>query len=287
MPPPAVEHLELVANGLRFHAAAAGPRDGPLVLLLHGFPEGWFGWRQQIGALAKAGLRVVAPDQRGYGASDKPVGRTAYTLDRLALDVVGLVAACGRERCAVVGHDWGGVVAWRLASHHADRVERIAVLDAPHPAVMRGHVLRHPTQLAMSSYIGFFQLPLLPEAMLSANRHAALAQALRNSARPGVFDEPTLAIYRDAWSIPGAMTAMLNWYRALPFGPSPSAGRVRVPVRILWGDGDTALQPGLAEASARQCDGPVSILHVASATHWLQHEEPERVNAALLAFLRG
>jgi len=129
----AFEHV-LLRSGLRLHIVAAGPTDGPVVVLLHGFPEFWYGWRHQIGALSEAGLRVVAPDQRGYNLSDKPLGIAAYRLDRLAEDVVGLAAALGRERFAVVGHDWGGVVAWHLAARFPERVTRAAILNAPHPA---------------------------------------------------------------------------------------------------------------------------------------------------------
>jgi len=161
-------HVRL-PSGICLHVANAGPTDGPLVVLLHGFPEFWYGWRHQIAILAEAGLRVVAPDQRGYNLSDKPAGIAAYRLDTLAEDIVGLAAALGGERFAVVGHDWGGVVAWHLAARFPERVTRAAILNAPHPATLRSYARRRPGQLLKSWYVGFFQLPRLPELALRAS----------------------------------------------------------------------------------------------------------------------
>ncbi|MEP6502524.1 MAG: alpha/beta hydrolase [Betaproteobacteria bacterium] len=282
-----LETLTIAANGQSFHALAAGPIDGPLVLLLHGFPETSHGWRKQISPLADAGFRVVAPDQRGVGLSSKPADAGSYRIDRLAADMVALVRALGRERVQIVGHDWGGMVAWYLAEHHADVVERVAILDAPHPAVFSTYLLRHPSQLGKSWYMGFFQLPWLPEALLKARDFEWLSQALTTTSRPGAFSAADIAVYRRAWAEPGALTAMLNWYRALRLGAKApgGSGHVTIPVRLLWGDRDTALEPGLADASMARCSAG-ELFHFAEATHWLQHEEPERVNALLLEFLR-
>ncbi len=159
---PGIETIRLKVNGVDLHAAAAGPADGPLVVLLHGFPEFWYGWRHQIGPLAAAGLRVLAPDQRGYGLSDKPTGRLAYRLDTLADDVLGLADALGRERFAVVGHDWGGALAWHLAARNPERIERAAVLNGPHPATVWGHTLASPSQAVKGWYVAFFQMPMVP-----------------------------------------------------------------------------------------------------------------------------
>jgi hypothetical protein len=164
--PVGAESLRLAANGITLHAVAAGPVDGPLVILLHGFPEFWYGWRQQIAPLAASGLRVVAPDQRGYNLSDKAAGIAAYRLDALADDLLGLAEALGRERFAVVGHDWGAAVAWHLASRNPERVTRAAMLNAPHPATLRRYARAHPSQALKSWYIPYFQLPLLPELSL-------------------------------------------------------------------------------------------------------------------------
>ena len=283
----ALETLSIDANGLRFHALAAGPADGPLVVLLHGFPEAAHGWRHQFGPLAAAGFRVVAPDQRGIGRSSKPEGLGAYRLGLLADDVVALVRALGRERAQVVGHDWGGVVAWHLAMHHAAVIERAAILDAPHPAVFRDYVRTHPSQRLKSWYMLFFQLPWLPEAVLRAGDFRRLGQALVATSRPGTFTPADLEAYRDAWRQPGALSGMLNWYRAVRAGSgSPHVpGPVAVPVRLLWGDRDHALEPALADASIARCAAG-EVFHLPEATHWLQHEEAGRVNALLLDFLR-
>ena len=284
---PVFESLSIGANGLQFHALAAGPDHGPLVLLLHGFPEASHAWRRQIGPLAAAGMRVVAPDQRGIGRSSKPAGIAAYRLGLLADDIVAIVRALGRERAQVVGHDWGGVVAWHLAIHHADVVERAAILDAPHSAVFREYMGSHPSQRLKSWYMLFFQLPWLPEAVLRAGDFRRLAHALVTTSRPGTFTPADLEVYRAAWRQPGALAGMLAWYRAVRLGSgSPHVpGPVAVPIRLLWGDRDQALEPALAEASIARCSAG-EVFHLPDATHWLQHEEPERVNALLLEFLR-
>jgi epoxide hydrolase 4 len=282
---PGAETLRLRANGVELHAVAAGPPEGPLVVLLHGFPEFWYGWRRQIGPLAAAGLRVLAADQRGYNLSAKPRGRRAYAIDALADDVLGLADALGRWRFAVVGHDWGAAVAWYLAARNPERVERAAVLNGLHPAAAQPYVRTSPSQMAKSWYIGFFQAPVLPELALRAADFAWLRSALARSSRPGTFGEGDLRAYRGAWAQPGALTAMLNWYRALPlYARSPGPGRVRVPLRVIWGDRDAFLEPGLAEAGLASCDRGEAF-HLAEATHWVQHEEPERVNRLLLEFL--
>jgi epoxide hydrolase 4 len=289
--PTALEGVDLVhamrpAGRLRLHCVEAGPPHGPLTLLLHGFPECWWGWRRQIAPLARAGLRVVVADQRGYGTSDKPPGVNAYQLDLLAADVTALAETLGARRFRLVGHDWGGVVAWWTAARFADRVERLAILNAPHPAVFGPYVLRSPTQALRSTYIGFFQLPWLPEAMLGARNFGVLAAMLtRTSRRLGAFRAGDLVIYRQAWAQPGALTAMLNWYRAVP-RRWQSPERVRMPALVLWGSRDPALERGLAEASLSLCDAG-RIRWFETASHWLQHEEATAVNVALADFLRG
>ena len=267
------------------HVAEAGPSDGLPTILLHGFPEFWFGWRRQIGPLAGAGLRLIVPDQRGYNLSDKPEGVAAYHLDRLAGDVVALADMHGIDRFRLVGHDWGGLVAWWTASRHPDRVERLAILNAFHPAVFGPYLRRHPGQWLRSAYAAFFQIPRVPEARLTARDARVLRTALARTSRPGAFSPADLDRYAEAWLRPGAMHAMLDWYRALarlPRRPSPS---IRCPTLILWGRRDHALQPGLAEASLALCkDGRIQWLP--EATHWIQHDAPEAVNDALIDFLR-
>ncbi len=279
-----MKHSTIDTNGVRLHVVQAGPETGPLVVLLHGFPEFWYGWKAQIGELADAGYRVWAPDQRGYNLSDKPAGIDAYQLDTLVADVVGLIDAAGAQKALIVGHDWGAIVAWWLAVCFPERVERLVILNVPHPAATRKFVRQNPGQLLRSWYVGFFQIPVLPELLMGANRGAMLARTLRKSSRPGTFSDDDLAQYRIAWSQPGAVRSMINWYRALIRRPAArrSSVRVTVPTLIIWGIHDQFLQRGLAEASLAYCDdGRVDYL---DTTHWVQHEAPQRVNELILDF---
>ena len=253
---PGVEYQRIATNGITLHVAQAGPVDGDLVILLHGFPEPWWGWRNQIPALAQSGLRVLVPDQRGYNLSDKPLGRGAYRIDTLAQDIVGLIEYTGRERAAIVGHDWGGAVAWWLATFHRHRVKRVAVLNCPHPLAFSRTLRRSPAQLLRSWYMLLFQLPWVPEWMSSRAGYTALARTMRATARPGTFSDADLDTYRAAWSQPGALTAMLNWYRAaLPalLDRSPADVHIEVPVLLLWGTRDAFLGRELVQPTMDLC----------------------------------
>jgi pimeloyl-ACP methyl ester carboxylesterase len=279
-------HRTIETNGIRLHAVEAGPEGGPLLILLHGFPELWYGWRHQIGPLAAAGFHVLAPDQRGYNLSDKPRSVAGYNLDALALDVVGLIDALGEKKARVVGHDWGGVVGWWLGVKHADRLERLVLLNIPHPGVMRRTLWKSSEQRKKSSYIFFFQLPGLPERAFRRHDFAYAAKSLQSSSRPGTFTEADLAVYREAWSQPGAVRSMIHWYRAaLRSQPRPPAtSRVLgVPTLLLWGKKDRFLGHEMAQPSIDLCDDG-RLEFFADASHWIQHEEPEWVNRRLIEF---
>jgi pimeloyl-ACP methyl ester carboxylesterase len=279
------EDMRLTTNGVTLHAVAAGPSDGPLVILLHGFPEFWYGWRHQIEPLAATGFRVLVPDQRGYNLSSKPEGLRGYTMDVLADDVLGLAAALGRSKFALVGHDWGAVLGWHLAALHPEKIDRAVILNGPHLAAMRDYTLSHPGQMLRSWYFGYFQVPWLPERVLSASDFAALRQSLTKTSLPGTFQPDDLERYREAWAQPGALTAILNWYRALPLHPRAfRAERITVPVRVIWGDRDPGLQTGVAEASLALCERG-EMFHLADASHWVQHEKPAEVNRLIVEFL--
>ena len=280
-----LEFRQIVANGLRFHVAMAGPADGPLVVLLHGFPEFWYGWRNQLSALAEAGFRVWAPDQRGYNLSDKPRGAAAYAIGHLAADVAALIETAGRERAIVVGHDWGGAVAWHLAEYFPERVERAVVVNVPHPAVMLHQLRRNPKQLWRSWYMFFFQLPWLPERLLKLRQGALLGRSLRRTSRPGTFSESDLKRYREAWLQPGAMHGMLNWYRAAMrhSPPALAAASIRTPILLIWGARDHFLGRETAQPSIDLCTNG-QLVFLDDATHWAPHEEPARVNQLLLEF---
>ena len=287
-PGPAVEirTRRISTNGVSLEVAEAGPDDGPLALLLHGFPEFREGWRYQIGPLASAGFRVVVPDQRGYNRSDKPKGIASYALDVLVEDAVGLLDALGRERASVIGHDWGGIVAWGAIARHPGRFDSAVILNAPHPDAMLREIKANPAQLLKSWYALAFQIPWLPERLLSRDGFRGLARSMAASSRPGTFSEADLDRYRRAWSEPGAMTAMVNWYRAglrIPHAPWPDP-LIRVPTLMIWGAKDRFLGPGVARSSFALCES-ARLEWIDEATHWVQHEEPERVNRLILDFL--
>jgi pimeloyl-ACP methyl ester carboxylesterase len=278
-----IRHRSLRVGEVRLHCAEAGPPDGPLVLLLHGFPEHWITWRRQIPALAAAGFHVVAPDLRGYGDSDRPEGIGNYRIELLASDIAGLIDALGAASADVVGHDWGGVVAWHLAMGHPAKVRKLCVLNIPHPErLKRG--LWTPRQLKKSWYAFFFQLPFLPEKALSANDFRKLRNVFRwqplKPYAPAEIDEII-----DALKQPGALTAALDYYRAAARPPYPRGVRIDHPVLVIWGERDAALGRELAAPDARWVPN-VRLERIAEATHWVQADAPERVNALLLAFLR-
>jgi epoxide hydrolase 4 len=274
-------------NGVvSLHAIAAGPKDGPVVVLLHGFPEFWYGWRRQIEPLAAAGFRVIVPDQRGYNLSSKPSGAAAYALTELVSDVIAIADQLGQEKIFLAGHDWGAAVAWSTALLHPQRIAKLVVLNVPHPSVMRKFLSTRPRQFLRSWYMFFFQLPWLPEALFSAFNFRVGARSLLRSSRPGTFSAEDLAQYRTAWSQPGSLTAMINWYRALFRTRIKFQNKiVRVPTRILWGERDDFLLTEMAHESLRYCTN-AELFTFANATHWLQHEEPARVSDLLIDFFR-
>jgi len=281
------QHKYIGTNGVTLHMVQAGPEDGPLLILLHGFPEFWYGWRLQIPFLARAGYRVWAPDQRGYHLSQKPRGIAAYNLDELAADVLGLIDAANQEKAIVVGHDWGGAVAWWLANKHPERLEKLIVLNAPHHAAMKRYLDHNLNQWLRSLYILFFQLPWLPEMALRAANWRALARLMQASSRPATFSQADRDAYRRAWSQPGALTGMLNWYRAIrQVRPQRLPGpRITVPTLLIWGARDVAMSRELAPLSIELCDDGRLVV-IEEASHWLQHEEPDRVNRLVQGFFK-
>jgi epoxide hydrolase 4 len=272
-------------NGsVSLHAVVAGPKGGAVVILLHGFPEFWYGWHKQIEPLAAAGFRVIVPDQRGYNLSSKPSGVASYALTELVSDVIAIADQLGQQKILLVGHDWGAAVAWSVALLHPQRVARLVVVNVPHPSVMLKFLNTRIRQLLRSWYILFFQLPWFPEAFLSAFNYRMGARSLVRSSRPGTFSPEDLARYRAAWSQPGALTAMINWYRALFRYRTKFVDRtVHVPTRILWGERDAFLLSEMAQESLRYCDN-AELFTFADGSHWLQHEEHIRVSELLIDF---
>lgn len=285
-------HREVTANGIRFHVAEHGPADGPLVVLLHGFPEFWWSWRHQLVALGDAGYRAVAPDLRGYGASDKPPrGYDAYTLSS---DVAGMVRALGAREAAVIGHDWGGVLAWTMATLHPDLVSRLGVVGVPHPLRMREALLRDRRQAAASSYIGLFQLPRVPEARLHRYGGAYVGDLLRQWGGPGFPDAETEARCREAMQIPAAAHSALEWYRwAVRSLTRPSGLRflrlldrgVGVPTLQVHGAVDGCILPTTAHGSGAWVHAPYELQVLDDVGHFCHEEAPDAVCAALLDHL--
>jgi epoxide hydrolase 4 len=272
-------------NEVEIEYAVAGQPGSPVVILLHGFPDLWQGWHFQVPRLVAAGFRVLAPNQRGYGKSSKPTNVSDYDIDHLASDVLALADAEGCRTFSLIGHDWGGIVAWWVAARAAERVARLVVLNAPHPGVFQNYAFHHPSQLLRSWYVGFFQLPWIPEAVLSVNNYALLFRSVKHTSRPGIFDDSDRRYFVAAWSQPGALTAMINYYRAAARRSAKSLEqRVRVSTLILFGKRDPAEEPGLAEASLSLCDD-ARLVWLEQSRHWIQREEPEQVTDEILSFL--
>ncbi len=265
------------------HYVEAG--DGPLIVLLHGFPEFWFGWRLQIAPLAATGFRVVAPDLRGYNLSSRPDGVEAYTADRLAADIVGLVRERGAESALLVGHDWGGTVAWTMAMNHPEVVDRLAILNAAHPRRLQ-QGLHNPNQLRKSWYFFFFAIPGLPEEVVHARNWHFFRHFLQD-ARPPYTDEE-IERYVEAWSQPGAATAMINYYRAsVRQSPKQAEAQLRpisAPTLVIWGERDSYLGSELAEPDRDDVPNLDRVERLADASHWVHHDQAEHVNQLLIDF---
>ena len=272
-------------NGIKLEMATAGRVGQPLVILLHGFPDLWQGWHLQIPALEVAGFRVVIPNQRGYGQSDKPRGVQHYDLDHLSSDIIKIADSENAERFYLVGHDWGGIVGWWVAANFPECISRLVVLNAPHPGVFKHYLFRHPRQLLRSWYTGFFQLPWLPEMLLAARNYELLFQSVKKTSGAGIFDESDRRYLTDGWSKPRALTSMLNYYRAFARrATDPLQKRVTVPTLIQFSKRDPTMESGLAEASLAQCDN-ARIAWFENAKHWLQREEAEHVTTNTVEFI--
>ena len=272
---------------VRLHYVEAG--SGPLVVLLHGFPDFWYSWRNQIEALAEAGLRVVAADMRGYNLSDKPDGVDAYSIERLTNDVAELVEHLGAERAHVVGHDWGGIVAWFFAMDHPNVLDRLAILNVPHPGRFID-MAKSPAQALRSWYVAFFQVPLLPEAVLSAADFSALRRAFRTEPNAeDAFDDEDIEAYVYAASRSNNLRGPINFYRALsrrnPLDLRKENRRtIDHEVLVLWGERDAALGKDFADPEPGLVPN-ARVVRFPDAGHWVHVEQPTDVNRELIEFL--
>lgn len=284
-------------NGLRFHCVTAGKGEPgkPLVLLLHGFPQDWYCWRHQIPAIAAAGYSVVAPDQRGYGETEKPSRVRDYRLESLVADAKGIVEAFGASKVIVVGHDWGAAVAWAFAWTHPEMVEKLVVLNVPHPGKMAEALRTNLRQVRRSWYMFAFQLPWLPEWALTRRGAANVARMMRGMAhRKEAFSKEDLEHYKAAMLRPGAARSTVAWYRAalrrplagMRMGRTGKKGstKVHAPTLVIWGEDDTALGKELTYGLDRWCKGPLRIEYVKDCSHWVVEERPEDVTRWILEF---
>ena len=283
---PAIRFDYAQVGGTRLHYAIAGEGD-ELVLLLHGFPECWYSWRHQLAALGER-YTVVAPDLRGFNLSDKPGRITDYHLDELADDVIGLIHHFGRSKAAVIGHDWGGAIAWHIGFNHPQYLAKLGSFQTPPPTVWKKNLSLR--QIAASWYVLLFQLPFVPELLLSANDFVLLKRALKSStAQAGVIAEDDIKVYEDAWRQPGAITSMLNYYRANMFGrlfsSSTSAKRITVPTLFVYGQQDQVVLPETVRGVGEVVDSKFEQFLVPTAAHWIQQEIPNEINDILLEFL--
>jgi epoxide hydrolase 4 len=265
------------------HYVEAG--EGPLVVLLHGFPEFSFGWRSQITTLAEAGFRVVAPDMRGYNLSSRPKGISKYSAAQVADDITGLIHELGADSAMVVGHDWGGTIAWTMAMNNPEVVDRLVILDAAHPRKLQKGLF-NPRQLLRSWYFFFFTLPWLPERVVRAKRFKFFRRFLRD-ARPAYTAEE-MDRYVEAWSQPGALTGMIDYYRYSVLTPPWRAWKairtVTAPTLVIWGGRDRFLGQKLAEPEHHDVPNLDRVVRLPNASHWVHHDEPDRVNELLVDF---
>ena len=284
-----IHYQTIRANGIDFRVATAG--TGPrLALCLHGFPESSYSWRYQMPLLARLGYRVWAPDLRGYGGSSRPVGVAAYALENLEEDVASLIEASGAKEVVLVGHDWGALIAWQYAMFGRLPISRLIIMNVPHPALMEKG-LRSRRQLMKSWYIFFFQLPWIPEWGLARKGCEAIGRAFSDMAvDKSRFPEEVLRVYRDAAAEPGALNAMVNYYRALIRGLRRTRRRgivpIEIPTLVIWGEVDAALGKELSYGTENYVSH-LTLRYLPNVSHWVQQEAPETVNAMIEAWLLG
>ncbi|MBX9589255.1 MAG: alpha/beta hydrolase [Hyphomonadaceae bacterium] len=290
-----LKHEFADVNGVRLHYARAG--QGKLILFVHGFPEFWYAWKDLLPEFGRDHL-AVAPDMRGYNLSSKPGNVADYAVPHLVDDVRALAKSLGHETFILVAHDWGGGVAWSLAIHHPECLEKLVIINAPHPALFERELARNPAQQAASQYMLLFRSPKA-EAALSANGHAFLVDAvLTRGLKKGHFNEEDRRAYLAAWSQPGALTGSLNWYRAAGIGPptgadakarsfEPGIGptRVDVPTLVIWGERDAALVKENLDGLEDYVPD-LTVRRIADGTHWVIHEQPKLVAGHIREFLK-
>jgi pimeloyl-ACP methyl ester carboxylesterase len=289
-----LDHQRISTGDVRLHCAVEG--KGPVIILLHGFPEFWYGWKNQISEFARD-FRVVAPDMRGYNTSDKPGDVNQYRMNCLTDDVKGLIQALGEERVVLAGHDWGGIVAWAFAMRYPEYLSRLIILNAPHPLIFARELQNNLEQQKASEYIEMFKSPRAEE-ILSRDNYLYLRTAVFDGCKDSsCFSEQDRSAYLKAWSQPGALTGGLNYYRANPLADRSEAGKaeagqnsasyswkIKLPTLVIWGEKDIALTTSLLNGLDSYVED-LEIKRIPEATHWVQHDSPEIVNQHIWAFL--
>ncbi len=278
------EQHKVLINGVKLNLVCAGKRENPLIILLHGFPECWLTWKDQIQPLVDAGYRVIAPDQRGYNLSEKPTSIDDYRIDILAADVDAIRQYAGVTSFHIVGHDWGAAIAWWYAMHYPQFLKTLTVINVPHPLVFENSLKSNWRQLLKSWYMFFFQIPKIPELLMPRFKFKQLQKGLIKSSNVDSFNQELLSQLLTAWQQPGALKGMLSWYRAALQRPIPPRNTfVTCPTRILWGENDIALTKEMAQLSTQYCQ-EYELTYYPDGTHWLTHDHPERVTREIILF---
>ena len=265
-------------NGIKLHTAFSGLKEGKPVILLHGFPDTWFGWESQIHALGSAGFRIIIPDQRGYNLSDKPKGKKNYRMKILVQDILGLADDLGLDKFYLAGHDFGAMVSWSIAMSSPERLHRLVIANVPHPQVMQKYLRSNLAQLRKSWYALFFKIPKLPEWFVRRRNWKFIMSAMAKG-----LSEEERNRYREAWAQENAITSMINWYRAVAFRSSGSnaPAQITVPTLILWGKQDPHLSYEMAELSLDSCENGL-LITFEEASHWVHQDEPDRFNQLMI-----
>jgi pimeloyl-ACP methyl ester carboxylesterase len=290
-----ITHNRARIGDVSLHYAESGAENDDLILLLHGFPEFWYCWKDQLPKLGEK-YHAVAPDMRGYNLSDKPDGVKSYRIHHLIGDVIGLADHLGKEKFYLVAHDWGAAVAYAVAIAHPDRIKGLIIMNGPHPYIFAELLNKNEEQIKQSQYMAYFQKLGVEDELLKDNASWLLDWTFRPHLEKGQMTEADITAYRTAWAQPGAMTAMLNYYRASPLVPAtaetkgkgsgldPERFRVKVPTRILWGEADHALLKENIKGIEKVID-KVTVKLLSGVTHWVTHEAPELVAEEILDFI--
>ncbi len=271
-------------NGIKLHTAFSGPKDGTPVILLHGFPDTWFGWESQIQALSSEGFRVIVPDQRGYNLSDKPKGKANYRMNILSQDILGLADTLGLDRFQLAGHDFGALVSWSIAMFSPERLNSLVIANVPHPHVMQKYLRNNFAQLRKSWYAFFFRIPKLPEKFVRRKNWNLLISAMAKG-----LSEEEKNRYREAWAQENAITSMINWYRAISVrsnSQSKTSSRITVPTLILWGKKDPHISYEMAQLSVDVCEDG-QLITFEEASHWVHQDEPDRFNQLMIDHIKS